>query len=166
MAAGLALGAIRIVLGALWLHEGLFKYAAHFGRADILLVVGSVNQNNRVDPHFKLFTNTALHAFPGFFGFVVPLVESALGAALILGVFTLPAAAVSLLELMNYWSSDQLIPQYPIIGVLSVVTMACAGYASLFSVTSLLVWRAHRGRDSRDHRLAIWSDDGPTRRWL
>jgi thiosulfate dehydrogenase [quinone] large subunit len=166
MAAGLVFGVIRIVLGALWLHEGLFKYAAHFGRADILLVVSSVNQNNRVDPLFKLFTNAVLHAFPGFFGFVVPLVESALGVALILGVLTLPAAAVSLLELMNYWSSDQLVPQYPIMGVLSVVTVACAGYASLFSITSLLVWRARRGQDSREQRLATWSNDGPPRRWL
>ena len=165
-AGGVVFGLARIALGVLWLHEGWFKYKAHFGRSDILLVVSSVDSNSRVDPHFRAFVDFALHDWPGLFGFVVPLLELALGVALILGVLTLPAAAVSLLNLMNYWSADQLIAQYPIIGVLSVVVVAFAGYATLFSVTSLTVCLAERGRGSRIARLATWPSDGPLRRWL
>ena len=166
VAGGVAFGAARIALGALWLHEGLFKYAAHFGRSDILLVVTSVDGNTRVDPHFKAFVDFALHGWPGLFGFLVPLLETTLGVALILGVLTLPAAIVSLLNLMNYWSADQLIAQYPIIGVLSVVVIAFAGYATLFSTTSLAVFMAKRKQVSRVATLAIWPSDGPLRRWL
>jgi len=165
-AGGLVFGLARIALGVLWLHEGWFKYKAHFGRSDILLVVGSVDSNSRVDPHFRAFVDFALHDWPGLFGFVVPLLELALGVALILGVLTLPAAVVSLLNLMNYWSADQLIAQYPIIGVLSVAVVAFAGYATLFSVTSLTVLLAERRRGSRIASLASWPSDGPLRRWL
>jgi thiosulfate dehydrogenase [quinone] large subunit len=164
--AGLVFGLIRVALGVLWLHEGWFKYAAHFGRADILLVVSSVDSNSRVDPHFRAFVDFALHDWPGLFGFIVPLVEFALGVALILGVLTLPAAMVSLLNLMNYWSADQLIVQYPIIGVLSVLVVGFAGHASMFSTTSLTVFLAKQRRESRLATLAVWPSDGPLRRWL
>ncbi|HZZ52012.1 MAG TPA: hypothetical protein VFE65_34380 [Pseudonocardia sp.] len=165
-AAGLVLGVARIALGALWLHEGWFKYHANFGRADIQLVVGSVDGNSRVDPNFRAFVDFALHGLPGVFGFVVPLLETVLGVALILGVATLPAAILSVLNLMNYWSADQLIPQYPIIGVLSVLVVAFAGHAALFSTTSLTVALAGRQPGSRIGRLAVWVGDGPARRWL
>jgi thiosulfate dehydrogenase [quinone] large subunit len=163
---GLVAGVARVALGVLWLHEGWFKYKAHFGRADILLVVGSVDGNSRVDPHFRAFVDFALHSWPGLFGFIVPLLEFALGVALILGILTLPAAIVSLFNLMNYWSADQLTPQYPIIGVLSVAVVAFAGYATLFSTTSLTAFLVERARESRIPRLAAWPSDGPLRRWL
>jgi hypothetical protein len=56
----------------------------------------------------------------GFFGIVIPLLETRLGIALILGALSLPAAPLSLLALITYWSSDQLIVQYPIMGMLAV----------------------------------------------
>jgi thiosulfate dehydrogenase [quinone] large subunit len=165
--AGLVFSAVRVALGVLWLHEGWFKYKAHFGSSDILLVVSSADGNSRVDPLFRAFVDFALRGWPGFFGFVVPLMESALGVALILGVFTLPAAAVSLLNLMNYWSADQLIAQYPIIGVLSVAVLAFSGYATLFSATSLTVFLARSNNPgSRIGRLAAWPGEGHWRRWL
>jgi thiosulfate dehydrogenase [quinone] large subunit len=164
--AGLLVGAARIALGVLWLHEGWFKYHVNFGRADILLVVGSVDGNTRVDPHFRAFVDFALHGWPSVFGFIVPSLETILGVALILGVLTLPVAAVSLFNLMNYWSADQLTPQYPVMGVLSVVVVAFAGYASLFSATSLTVALAQRLSQSRLGKPAVWTNDGPMRRWL
>jgi thiosulfate dehydrogenase [quinone] large subunit len=163
---GLVFGAARIALGVLWLHEGWFKYQAHFGRSDILLVVGSVDANSRVDPHFRDFVDLVLRGWPGFIGFIVPLLESTLGVALILGVLTLPAAAVSLLNLLNYWSADQLIPQYPVIGVLSVAVLVFSGYATLFSTTSLTVFLAKHNGAARLARLPISYRDGPLRRWL
>jgi thiosulfate dehydrogenase (quinone) large subunit len=163
---GLVFGAARIALGVLWLHEGWFKYKAHFGRSDILLVVGSVDANSRVDTHFRAFVDFALRDWPSFFGFIVPLLEFTLGVALVLGVLTLPSAVVSLFNLMNYWSADQLIPQYPVIGALSVAVVAFAGYATLFSATSLTVFLAERDREPRIATLAAWPSDGPLRRWL
>ena len=32
LVASIFFGAARVALGILWLHEGIFKYTAHFGR--------------------------------------------------------------------------------------------------------------------------------------
>ena len=153
-------GATRVGLGILWLHEGLFKYGAHFGRADILLVANSAKSNGRVPDYFTVLAESALRGWPGLFGFLVPLLETCLGVALILGVLSLPAAMVSLLTLMTYWSSDQLIAQYPIMGVLSVVVMAWPLLAARLSTTSLIVSALKRKQRAG---LLI---GGPLRRWL
>lgn len=154
------LGAARIALGVLWLHEGLFKYSAHFGRADILLVADSAKSNSRVPEYFTAFADVALRAWPSLFGFAIPLLETALGIALIFGVLTLPAALGSLLNLMTYWSSDQLIAQYPIMGVLSVIVIVWSVQAARFSATSLLL---HALRDKQGVRCL---SEGWLRRWL
>ena len=64
-----------------------------------------------------------------------------LGFALVIGVLSLPAAWASLLTLMTYWSSDQLIAQYPVMGILSAVVIALvsAWAARLLPTISLLV---------------------------
>src|SRR5690242_13181766 len=111
--APLVIAAARIVLGGLWLHEGIFKYSAHFGRADILLVADGAESNSRVPGYFGVMAHL-LHAWPALFGFLIPLLEATLGAALVLGVVSLPAALASLMTLMTYWASDQLITQYPV----------------------------------------------------
>lgn len=154
------LGATRVALGVLWLHEGIFKYSAHFGRADILLVADSAKSNSRVPEYFKAFAEQLLGSWPGLFGFVIPLLETALGIALILGVLSLPAALASLLTLMTYWSSDQLIAQYPIMGVLSAVVIAWPAWAVRFSATSLIVAALKR------KQLAAQPISGPLRGWL
>jgi thiosulfate dehydrogenase (quinone) large subunit len=153
-------GATRIGLGVLWLHEGLFKYGAHFGRADILLVADGARSNSRVPEYFTAVAEFALRGWPRLFGFLVPLLEMCLGLALILGVLTLPAAMVSLVTLMTYWSSDQLIAQYPIMGVLSVIVIAWPLLAARLSATALIV-SALRRRERAG--LLI---DGPLLRWL
>lgn len=138
LAASTVVGAARVGLGVLWLHEGLFKYSAHFGRADILLVADSARSNSRVPEYFTAVAEFALRSWPGLFGFLIPLRETCLGLLLILGVVTLPAALVSLLTLMTYWSSDQLIAQYPIMGALSVVVVIWPHLAARFSAMSLV----------------------------
>ena len=153
-------GATRVGLGVLWLHEGLFKYGAHFGRADILLVADSAGTNNRVPEYFTAVAEFALRGWPGLFGFFIPLLETCLGLALILGVLTLPAAMVSLVTLMTYWSSDQLIAQYPIMGVLSVIVIAWPLLAARLSATSLILSALKRQEQAQ---LLI---DGPLHRWL
>src|SRR5271168_259634 len=100
LVASIIFGAARMVLGILWLHEGVFKFTAHFGRADILLVVDSAKSNSRVPEYFGAFAGRVLGSWPGLFGFVIPLLETALGAALVTGVLSLPAALASLLLLM------------------------------------------------------------------
>jgi len=153
-------GATRVGLGILWLHEGIFKYSAHFGRADILLVADGAKTNSRVPEYFRAVAEFALHGWPGLFGFLTPLLETCLGIALILGVLTLPAAMVSLLTLMTYWSSDQLIAQYPIMGALSVVVIAWPLLAARVSTTSLILSALKRRQ-----RAGILID-GPLLRWL
>ena len=160
LAASAVVGAARVGLGILWLHEGLFKYGAHFGRADILLVADSAKSNGRVPDYFTVLAEFALRGYPGLFGFLIPLLETCLGIALILGVLTLPAAMVSLLTLMTYWSSDQLIAQYPIMGVLSVVVIAWPLLAARFSTTSLIL------RNLQRRQRAELLIGGPLRRWL
>ncbi len=62
-------------LGIIWLHEGLFKCSAHFGRADIPLVDGA-KSNSRVPDYFAAFADSVLRGWPGLFGFVIPLLET------------------------------------------------------------------------------------------
>ena len=159
-AASIIFGTARVALGILWLHEGLFKYSAHFGRADILLVADGAKSNSRVPDYFVAFAEFALHDWPGVFGFAIPLMETSLGIALILGVLSLPAAMASLLTLMTYWASDQLIAQYPIMGALSAVAIAWPVLAARLSATSLVVRSLERKQ--RAGRLIA----GPLRNWL
>lgn len=138
------LSAVRILLGVLWIHEGIFKYTAHFGAADILLVADSAHSNSRVPAYFAVFADHTLGQWPGLFGFAMPLLETTLGILLILGLFTLPAALASLLTLMLYWSSDQLIAQYPVMGALSAVVIAFPVFATRISLTTAILARMSR----------------------
>jgi thiosulfate dehydrogenase [quinone] large subunit len=160
LAASTVVGGARVGLGVLWLHEGLFKYSAHFGRADILLVADGAKSNSRVPHYFTALADFALRSWPGLFGYLVPLLETCLGLALILGVASLPAAMASLVTLMTYWSSDQLIAQYPIMGVLAMAVIAWPLLATRFSATSLIVSALQRKQ--RAGRLIT----RPLRRWL
>jgi thiosulfate dehydrogenase [quinone] large subunit len=134
----------RVALGALWINEGVLKYHAGFGRADILLVVQSTAQNPRVPDLYKWFTANALGRAPDLFGFGVPLLETCLGIALVLGILTLPAALGSVAELCNYWFADQLITQYPVMMLLSIVVAVFAPAASRYSITSVVARRLQR----------------------
>lgn len=160
LVAPVVFGAARVALGGLWLHEGIFKYSAHFGRADILLVAEGAKSNSRVPGFFAGFAEQVLGSWPGLFGFVIPLLETALGVALVLGVFTLPAALASVFTLMTYWSSDQLIAQYPIMGILSAIVMVSSPWAARLSVTSLVAARLKR------KQVAAQAFSGPLRSWL
>lgn len=160
LAGSAMVGAARVALGVLWLHEGLFKYSAHFGRADILLVVDSARSNSRVPEYFTAVADFALRGRAGLFGLLIPLLETGLGLLLTLGVLTLPTAMVSVLTLMTYWSSDQLIAQYPIMGALSVVVIVWPLLATRFSGTSLSILILQR------RQRADFLASGPMRRWL
>jgi thiosulfate dehydrogenase [quinone] large subunit len=153
-------GAIRVTLGVLWLHEGTLKYRAHFGAADILLVANSAKSNSRVPGYFKSFADFALAGWPHFFGFAMPLLETALGVALVMGVFSLPASFMSAFTLLTYWSADQLITEYPIMVALSTVVIAWPLLASHFSVTTL----AERAVGRRRPDVVVFRE--PFRRWL
>ena len=131
-------GVLRVVLGALWINEGLIKYRAGFGTADIQLVVDSASSNSRVPAYFVAFARDVLGAYPELFGLVMPLLEVALGLALIAGVVSLPAALMSVVTLMTYWLADQLSASYPIMVVLAVMVATWPLAASRLSVTSLV----------------------------
>lgn len=133
-AAPITLGAARVMLGVLWLHEGIFKYNAHFGRADILLIAHSAQTNTRVPQYFTVFSGNVLRAWPGLFGVAVPVLEVALGAVLVLGLLPQPAAIISLLTLLTYWSSDQLISQYPVMAALSAIIIAFPAPSGHYSI--------------------------------
>lgn len=160
LAASIIFGVARVALGALWLHEGIFKYTAHFGGADIQLVVDGAKSNSRVPEYFGVLAERILGSWPGLFGFVIPLLETALGIALVIGVLSLPAALASLLMLMTYWSSDQLIAQYPIMGCLSALVIAWPTWSTRLSATTLGAAIANR----KDVAVQVLS--GPLRRWL
>ncbi|MGC0367500.1 putative membrane protein YphA (DoxX/SURF4 family) [Rhodococcus sp. 27YEA15] len=156
-------GATRVALGALWLHEGLVKYRAHFGRADILLVVDSTSTNTRVPDLYKIFTTDVLGTMPGPFGIVVPAVETGLGIALVVGVFTRATATISALALCTYWLADQLTGQYPTMTALSVLVILWPIPSSTLSLPTLLGRRrrapysgsacSRRRAESRRHGL-------------
>ena len=160
LAAPVVAGAVRVVLGVLWLNEGLIKYRAGFGAADIQLVVDSASSNSRVPDFFKAFTGSVLGGSPELFGFVMPLLEVGLGVVLIAGVLTLPAALMSVLTLMTYWLADQLTASYPIMVALAVVVATWPLVASRISVTTL-VERAVRRRRPTSRLLSE-----AVRRWL
>lgn len=142
--AALAATVARVVLGVFWLHEGIVKYHAGFGRADILLVVSSAAQNPRVPGFYRVFTNDVLGHVPTLFGVVVPLVETSLGLALIVGLLTLPAALMSVVQLCSYWLADQLIAQYPVMIALSALVILGGLSSSRYSLTTVLLRRSTR----------------------
>ncbi|OZB81946.1 MAG: hypothetical protein B7X32_15230 [Microbacterium sp. 13-71-7] len=112
--------------GVLWLNEGILKYRAGFGSADILLVAQSAAGNSRV-PFFFRPLGALMQAAPGLFGIAIPALEAGLGVLLVLGlgrVLTVIVALGSIATLMLYWSSDQLIAQYPAMVLLSALVLA------------------------------------------
>ncbi|WP_292721478.1 hypothetical protein [Microbacterium sp. 13-71-7] len=118
--------AARIAAGVLWLNEGILKYRAGFGSADILLVAQSAAGNSRV-PFFFRPLGALMQAAPGLFGIAIPALEAGLGVLLVLGlgrVLTVIVALGSIATLMLYWSSDQLIAQYPAMVLLSALVLA------------------------------------------
>ena len=125
--AGTLLGAAaRIVAGVLWLNEGILKYRAGFGSADILLVAQGTAGNTRVPLFFRPL-GALMQSVPGLFGIAIPALEVGLGVLLVLGlgrVITTLVALGSVATLMLYWSSDQLIAQYPAMVLLSAVVLA------------------------------------------
>lgn len=141
LAASSFLGAARVALGVLWLHEGYVKFHAGFGKADILLVADGAKNNTRIPGYFQFFADHLLRPTADLAGIVVPIIEVGLGVALILGILTLPVALGSLLNLMTYWCSDQLVGQYPIMGALSGVLLVWSAQASRFSVPEFLKQR-------------------------
>jgi thiosulfate dehydrogenase [quinone] large subunit len=156
---GLA-GAVRVALGVLWLREGITKYRAGFGGADIELVVGSTRSNPRVPGFFSFFTEHVLSPLHTVFGVLMPALETGLGLLLVLGVLTVPVAAASVGTLMTYWLADQLITQYPVMVALSAVVLLFPSAATAYSTTRLLVHhRRRRGAGGPD--LAA-----PPPRWL
>lgn len=154
------LTAARVALGVLWINEGLIKYRAGFGPADIQLVVDGTASNSRVPGFFQVFAEHVLGAAPGLFGVLMPLLEVGLGVALVAGVLTLPAALAGVLTLMTYWSADQLTASYPVMVGLGVLLVVWPLVATRFSVTALVV-RSARSRSPRP----AWTD-GALRRWL
>ena len=130
-------GAARVALGALWLHEGVVKYRAGFGAADIGLVVHGAASNPRVPGFFQAFTESVLGTAPGLFGVAMPLLETALGVVLVLGVVAVPAAAASVVVLASYWLADLLVWQYPVMLVLAAAVLALPSAARAWSVPSV-----------------------------
>ncbi|CAN7501749.1 MULTISPECIES: DoxX family membrane protein [Microbacterium] len=112
----------RVAVGVLWLIEGILKYRAGFGAADIELVAQSTEGNPRVPWFFEPLASFMGMA-PGVFGVVMPALEVALGVLLVAGFLTRIAAFLSIGTLMLYWSADQLIAQYPAMVVLSAVVL-------------------------------------------
>lgn len=131
-------GVVRVALGVLWLNEGLLKFHAHFGAADILLVADSAHSNTRVPWFFDDFAQVVLKGAPDLLGAVMPLLEVGLGIALILGILTLPAGLGAVFTLMTYWMADQLIAAYPIMVLLAVVVVTWHTAAARFSLASVL----------------------------
>lgn len=142
LAASLISGAARVALGVLWLIEGVVKYRAGFGAADIQLVVDSTASNSRVPWWFSPIGGF-MDAAPELFGIVMPALEVLLGILLIAGILTPLAAFASIGTLMLYWGADQLATQYPVMVVLSAVVLLAPG-AGRFGVDGW--WRHRRAR--------------------
>lgn len=146
LAASILFGAVRVGLGLLWLHEAYVKLRAHFGSADILLVVDGASANSRVPEYFRFVAEHLLRPTAHLAGIMTPLTEVALGLVLVLGVLSMPAAVVSAGLLAVYWSSDQLIAQYPVMAVLSVGVVAGHAYSDRWSVVELVRRRSAAGK--------------------
>ena len=145
-------GSARVVAGILWLHEGLFKYRAGFGAADIRLVAHSAG-DTRVPAVFATFAEKVLGRYPEAFGALMPAVECALGIALILGVATRLTALAAAVALATYWAADQLIGQYPLMAILSATVLAGYPAAQRYSLTTMI--RSRRGRRSGGHGVDV-----------
>lgn len=144
--AAVAASVARVVLGIFWLGEGITKYRAGFGQADILLVVGSTSKNPRVPEFYKFFTEHILGPGSGFFGILMPALELGLGILLILGVLPRWIAAAGSALLVSYWLADQLIAQYPIMILLAIPVIAWPLAAGTLSLPALWRrWRKPRG---------------------
>ncbi len=154
-AAPILVGAARVALGVFWLLEGILKYRAGFGAADIGFVIDGAANNPRVPGYFAAFADTVMRPLPALFGFAIPLLETGLGVVLILGVLTRVAAAMSIVTLLLYWSSDQLIWQYPVMAILSVVVLAWPVAARALSVSTVAERRIARLRTAPG-RLRDW----------
>lgn len=152
-------GALRILLGVLWIHEAVIKYRAGFDGADIRLVADSTTTNTRVPEFFTLFSDGIMHPLSDLFGVLMPALEMLLGILLILGVLTLPATIGSTLTLAIYWSADLLVTQYPIMVALGVVLLLFPLAATRYSATHLWVGRR---RGATGPSLAL----SPPSRWL
>lgn len=140
LAASLLGGAARAAAGVLWLIEGVLKYRAGFGSADIGLVVDSATGNSRT-PWWFAPIGASMDAVPGLFGVVMPALELLLGVLLFAGILTRAAAFVSIGTLMLYWGADQLIAQYPIMVVLAALALLLPG-AGRYGVDGW--WRRRR----------------------
>lgn len=158
LAASIVFGAARVALGALWLVEGVTKYRAGFGGADIAFVTAHAADASRVPDYFSWFAASVMAPLSGLFGVLMPLLETLLGVLLVLGILTLPAAIASIGTLLLYWSADQLIDQYPVMAALSVAVIACPLAASRWSATTALL--ALRRRPDSGLRRPVW------RRWV
>jgi len=159
LAAPILVGAARVALGGLWLNEAAIKVRSGFGGADILLVANGAATNTRVPGYFHWFASNVMQPASGFFGFAIPLLEAGLGVALVLGILTRAAAVMSVLTLLLYWSSDQLIWEYPVMVALSVVVVAFPVAARRFSLSALLEWMFARRRPRRPslpRSLVVW----------
>lgn len=121
-------GAARVGVGVLWVLEGVVKYRAGFGGADILLVAEGTASNSRT-PWWFAPVSASMQALPDLFGVIIPALEILLGLALIAGIVTRLAALGSIATLMLYWGSDQLIAQYPVMVVLSALVLTIPGSA-------------------------------------
>ncbi|MGO4488846.1 DoxX family membrane protein [Microbacterium sp. 2RAF4] len=137
-------GGARVAVGVLWLIEGILKYRAGFGAADIELVAQSTEGNPRV-PWFFAPLGSFMGTAPELFGVVMPALEVALGVLLVAGLLTRITAFLSIGTLMLYWSADQLIAQYPAMVMLSAVVLVVPA-AARFGMDGWL--RARRARGS------------------
>ena len=146
-------GGARVAVGVLWLVEGILKYRAGFGAADIELVVQSTEGNPRV-PWFFAPLGSFMGTAPELFGAVMPALEVALGVLLVAGLLTRITAFLSIGTLMLYWSADQLIAQYPAMVVLSAVVLLIP-LAGRLGVDGWL--RARRARRT-EAASGLWED--------
>ncbi|WP_336653407.1 MULTISPECIES: hypothetical protein [unclassified Leucobacter] len=135
--------AVSGALAMLWAIEGVVKVRAGFGASDILLVADGAVRNTRV-PEWFAPIGALMRGIPAVFGVGIPMLELLLGAVFavlavggllallrVRGVahrsprrVTTVAALVSGGTLALYWTSDQLIAQYPVMLVLSLLLLA------------------------------------------
>lgn len=144
-------GGVRVAVGVLWLIEGILKYRAGFGAADIELVAQSTEGNPRV-PWFFAPLGSFMGTAPELFGVVMPALEVALGVLLVAGLLTRITAFLSIGTLMLYWSADQLIAQYPAMVMLSAVVLVVP-VAARFGMDGWLRARRARGTGAAS---ALW----------